>query len=144
MKKFFQTFKIEKDKASIIKWGMVALFGISLCFGWKYALVSLFSVVLTCLYSRRLYNEGCFDNVVDEYEHKDGGYPEDGWKKLQKGLKITGIILIISGICLTIFYSLTPIQNAHIDVNFADSCYSIPYTLLIPCLIGIILFFILS
>ncbi|MBP5398847.1 MAG: hypothetical protein J6Y53_00330 [Alphaproteobacteria bacterium] len=144
MKKFFQTFKIEKNKASIMKWGTIVIVAISLCFGWKYALVSLFSVILTALYSLRAYNEGCFENVTDEHEHIDGGYPEDGWKRLQKNLKIISIILIILGIFLTFFYSLTPIQNACINTSFAGTDYSIPYTLLFPCLIGIILFFILS
>lgn len=141
MKKLFQIFKIEKDRASALTWSGITIVAISFCFGWKYALVSLFSVFIT--YSRccKLYHEGCFDNVVDEHEHIDGGYSEDGWKKLQKGLKILSIFLIILGIFLTFIYSLPSMQSAHINASFAGTDYSVPYTFIIPFLIGLILFF---
>lgn len=141
MKKLFQIFKIEKNRASSLTWSAVTIVAISLCFGWKYALVSLFSVFLTYSRSCKLYRDGCYDNVVDEYEHTDGGYPEDGWKKLQKGLKSLSIFLIVLGIILTVIYSLPAMQNAGTCISFAGTDYSVPYTFLIPFLIGLILFF---
>ena len=141
MKNFFQIFKIEKNRASALTWSAITVVAVSFCFGWKYALVSLFSVVVTLSRSRKLYQEGCYDNVVDEHEHKDNGYPEDGWKKLQKGLKVLSIFLIILGIFLAFIYSLPGMQSASIDVCFAGTDYSIPYTFIIPFLIGLILFF---
>jgi len=144
MKNFFQIFKIEKNKASILTWSAVVIVAISFCFGWDYALVSLFSVILTFLHSRRLYKEGCLDNVADEYEHIDGGYPEDGWKKLQRGLKTLSVAMLILGVCLSIIFSFTPMQNACLDVHFGNTYYSVPYPSVILFLLSIILLFLLA
>ncbi|MBO7555891.1 MAG: hypothetical protein J6T72_00645 [Alphaproteobacteria bacterium] len=141
MKNFFEIFKIEEERASALTWSAATIVGISFCFGWKYALVSLFSVFLTHSHSLRLYREGCYDNVVDEHEYIDGGFPKDGWKKLQKGLKSLSIFLVILGIFLSIIYTLPSIQNADVNICFAGTDYSIPYTFLIPFIIGLILFF---
>lgn len=141
MKNFFKILKIEEDKASALTWSASVIVCLSFCFGWKYALVSLFSIFLTYTHSRRLYREGCYENVVDEHKHQDGGYPKDGWKNLQKGLKSLSIFLIVLGIVLTIIFSLPSMQNASINISFAGTDYFVPYTLLIPFLVGLILFF---
>jgi len=66
-------------------------------YDWRYGL----GVLLFGLWSFFWYERGCMLNVVDEYEHAYGGYPDDGVRLLIKSYFALAIVFVVLGaLCL--------------------------------------------
>lgn len=64
--------------------------------GWMYGL----GVFLFGIWSFLWYERGCMSNVVDEYEHVGGGYPEDGVRMLLRSYVLLAAVLVIASACI--------------------------------------------
>jgi hypothetical protein len=95
-----KAFFTEGDLEQTSGWAACAAVLIACCFGWDYALVTAFAIVFVALCCKRQYNKGKFDPVVDEYEQE--GYPEAGWRQMNKSLKKLEIIALIAVIVVSV------------------------------------------